>query len=195
MASMTRHLVACLLLSGLVLAGCTESNEPAYYVLETNTNRMAGDGASVRSTSLIGLRELALPLYARRTQIATVGPDGAINLSDDHRWAEDPPRAASRVVARTLTALTGRPVAIEPWPAGVEPEVRVDVEIDYFAGTLAGDIVLSGNFRIVRMDGRLPTTRGFSLTERSADASYAALVGSHTRALEELARLVSTELR
>jgi uncharacterized lipoprotein YmbA len=186
---------AGLLFAVLALAGCSESQEPAYYVLGTKTDTVAGARTGAPTASLIGLRELALPLYARRTQIAAVGPNGAISMSDDHRWAEDPPRAVSRVVARTLTVLTGRPVAIEPWPVGVEPDVRVDIEVDYFAGALGGDLTLSGQYRIVRRNGAPPTTRTFSLTERSADGSYVALVDSHTRALEALARLVGAELR
>lgn len=188
-----RAAAACLLSAGLSLAGCTSSQEPAYYVLGPGAANDAR--APTRpSPALIGLRELALPLYARRAQIASVGPDGAISLSDDHRWADDPPRAVSRVVARTLTVLTSWSVIIEPWPVGLEPDVRVDIEVDYFAGTLGGELRLSGQYRIIRKNGPSPVTKTFSVTERSADESYAALVDSHTRALEALARRISLEL-
>ena len=196
MARMTRGFTYLgLLFAGFLLAACTTTPEPSYYVLGSYTERSGEPGRTDPSGTVIGLRELALPLYARRTQIASVGADGAISLSDDHRWAEDPPRAVSRVVARTLTELTGQAVVIEPWPVGVEPDIRVDIEVDYFAGTLGGDLRLSGQYRIVRKNGASPVTQAFSISERSAEDSFASLVESHTRALQALAGRVSAEIR
>lgn len=177
------------------LAGCSTSTEPAYYLLGPAGLATTEAPQSAPSGQIIGLRELALPLYVRRTQIASVGADGAVTLSDDHRWAEEPPRAATRVVGRTLTALTGNTVVIEPWPTGIEPNVRVDIEVDYFAGSLGGELQLAGQYRIVRGDGTPPTTRGFRLVEEAAGDGYDQLVQAHRRALEALARLIFEELR
>ena len=117
-----------------------------------------------------------------------------MTLSDDHRWAEEPPRGASRVVARALTALTGRTVVIEPWSPGVTPTVRVDIEVDYFAGALGGDLRLEGQYRIVPPGGGPVTAKSFTLVETAAGEGYGALVDSHKRALEALGRLVAEDL-
>lgn len=179
---------------GLLLSACAAEQEPAYYLLAARAD--AGTEAKPQSTArgVIGLRELAMPLYVRRTQIASVGPDGAVSLSDDHRWAEETPRSASRVVARTLSALTGRPVVIEPWPTGVEPQYRVDVEVDYFAGRLGGELRFEGQYRIVPSNGAAGITSTFALTETSTGPGYDALVESHKRALEALTRIIASNV-
>ena len=182
------------LVLGLVLSACAAEQEPAYYLLAARAD--AGAEASPQSTAkgVIGLRELAMPLYVRRTQIASVGPDGAVSLSDDHRWAEETPRSASRVVARALSGLTGRPVVIEPWPIGVEPEFRVDIEVDYFAGRLGGELRFEGQYRIVPASGAPGITNTFALTETSAGPGYDALVESHRHALEALTRIIAAQV-
>ena len=174
------------LILGLALSGCAAEQEPAYYLLAARADSGATTAPQSTASGVIGLRELAMPLYVRRTQIASVGPDGAVSLSDDHRWAEETPRSASRVVARSLSALTGRPVVIEPWPVGVDPAYRVDIEVDYFAGRLGGELRLEGQYRIVRADGSAGTTNTFALTETSTGPGYDALVESHKRALGSL---------
>lgn len=179
----------------LGLAGCSTSTEPAYYLLGPSGSTTTETPQAGVSERVIGLRELALPLYVRRTQIASVGPDGAVTLSDDHRWAEEAPRAATRVVGRTLTSLTGDTVVLEPWPTGIEPNVRADIEVDYFAGALGGELRLAGQYRIVRSDGTKPTTRTFNLVEQATVEGYEGLVEAHRRALVALAGLIATELR
>ena len=182
------------LVLGLVLSACAAEKEPAYYLLAARAD--AGSETAPQSTArgVIGLRELAMPLYVRRTQIASVGPDGAVSLSDDHRWAEETPRSASRVVARALSALTGRPVVIEPWPIGVEPDYRVDIEVDYFAGSLGGELRFEGQYRIVPSSGAAGITSAFALTETSTGPGYDALVESHKRALEALTRIIAAQV-
>lgn len=182
------------LLLGVALLGCAEDPGPAYYLLVPEGEASRADPAQP-ARNVIGLRELALPLYARRTQIATVGPGGAVTLSEEHRWAEEVPRASTRVVARTLTDLVGRTVFIEPWPQGTEPTVRVDIEVDYFAGRLDGELRFEGQYRIVPANGGEARASRFALTEQATGEGYEALVDSHRRALVELARIIAEELR
>lgn len=183
-----------LLLSGLILTACTGDAEPAYYLLAPQGEPAAASPAQP-AERVIGLRELALPLYARRTQMAIVGPNGAVTLSDDHRWAEEVPRASTRVVARELTELTSRTVFIEPWPQGTQPTVRIDIEVDYFAGRLGGELRFEGQYRIVPTDGGAARSNRFALVEQATGPGHEALVDSHRRALVALAGIIADELR
>lgn len=182
-----------IILASLVLAlaaGCAPSPGPAFYLLEP-----AARPTGVVSGPVVGLREIALPLYARRAQIAVLGPGGEITLSDDHRWAEEPPRAASRQIARDLSARLNRPVVVEPWPEGAAPETRVDVEVDVFVGALGGEVRLAGQYRLV--DPARPEAAAlhwFELSEPVADDTFGALVAAHRRALSALAATIAADL-
>ncbi|WP_157982079.1 membrane integrity-associated transporter subunit PqiC [Oceanicella sp. SM1341] len=171
----------------LALAGCAEATGPSYYLLEpaqpeTSTREQDTDGP------LIGLREVGLPLYARRPQIAVLQPDGTMIASDLNRWASDPARGATVLLSRQLSNRLGQPVVTEPWPLGTRPERLVQVEVDYFAGSLGGTLRLSGQTRVSAYGrGDDTRSRGFDITVPVADESYAALARAHGEALSRLA--------
>ncbi len=178
------------LVTSAVLAACAPAPGPVSYLLDAEarpTGALSGEP--------IGLREIDLPLYARRAQIAVLGEGGEITLNEENRWAEEPPRAASRQVARILAARLNRPVVVEPWPQGVSPRVRVDIDVDYFIGALGGDVRLGGQYRLVRAaapsDAQITT---FDYVEPLAAEGFAELVKGHSRALTRLADEIASDL-
>lgn len=183
---MAFRLILTLLKAGLtaaILAACAPAPGPVSYLLDAEarpTGALTGEP--------IGLREIDLPLYARRAQIAVLGAGGEVTLNEDNRWAEEPPRAASRQVARILAAKLNRPVVVEPFPQGVSPKVRVDIDVDYFIGSLGGDVRLGGQYRLVSAaapsDAEITT---FEYVEALAGDGFAALVKGHSAALTRLA--------
>ena len=171
------------LLTAAIVSACAPAPGPVSYLLDAEarpTGALSGEP--------IGLREIALPLYARRAQIAVLGTGGEVTLNEDNRWAEEPARAASRQVARILAAKLNRPVVVEPWPQGVSPKVRVDIEVDYFIGSLGGEVRLGGQYRLVRAaspSNAAITT--FEYVEPLAGDGFEALVRGHSAALSRLA--------
>ena len=177
-------------LTAAILAACAPAPGPVSYLLDAEA-RPTG----ALSGQPIGLREIDLPLYARRAQIAVLGAGGEVTLNEENRWAEEPPRAASRQVARILAAQLSRPVVVEPWPQGVSPKVRVDIDVDYFIGALGGDVRLGGQYRLVRAaapsDAQIKT---FEYVERLNAEGFSELVKGHSRALTRLAEEIARDL-
>lgn len=183
---MAFRLILIVLKAGLtaaILSACAPAPGPVSYLLDAEarpTGALSGEP--------IGLREIELPLYARRAQIAVLGEGGEVTLNEDNRWAEEPARAASRQVARILAAKLNRPVVVEPWPQGVRPKVRVDIDVDYFIGSLGGEVRLGGQYRLVRAatpsDAEITT---FEYVEPLASDGFEALVKGHSAALSRLA--------
>lgn len=183
------RLIAVLL--SAALAACAATQEPASYLLEAAPRAQP---AGPLDGPALGLREVELPLYARRPQMATIGPGGEVSSSDLHRWAEEPPRAASRLIARALSASLARPVVVEPWPPGVAPAALVDVDVDYLIGALGGELRLGGQYRLTGVDGSGGAARPFDMREPVAGETYGALAAAHGRALDALADLVAADL-
>lgn len=182
------------LLAGLALAACSATPEPRFYLL--GGGELPAAAPAPRAERVIGLREIALPLYARRAQIPVLEADGAIAVSDLHRWAEEPPRAVSRLVARTVAAETGATVVVEPWGTEIVPDLRVDIAADYLIGALGGELRLDGEVRLFRRgDPGSAITRPFAIREPLGGESHADLVDAHARALTALGRLVAADLR
>ncbi len=177
-------------LAAAILSACAPAPGPVSYLLDAEarpTGAISGEP--------LGLREIELPLYARRAQIAVLGVGGEVTLDENNRWAEEPPRAASRQVARIIAAQLSRPVVVEPWPQGVSPKVRVDIDVDYLIGSLGGEVRLGGQYRLVRAaspsDAQIRT---FEYVEPLSANGFAELVKGHNRALTRLAEEIARDL-
>lgn len=181
------------LASLLWLAACTEAAGPSFYLLESPAR--PAPTAVAEAGPVVGLREVALPLYARRPQIPVLEANGSVAVSDANRWAEEPARAVSRLIAGVVAAEIGRPVLVEPWPPEIAPEQRVDVEIDYLIGALGGELRLEGQLRTLAT-GRPESavTRPFAITEPVSGTTYGDLVAAHGRALAALGRTIAADL-
>ena len=144
----------------------------------------------------VALRELDLPLYARAAEIAYLDPDGAVVLAEDDRWADEPARAATRALAGSLREALGAPVVVEPWGRAVDPAIRIDVSVDRFIGTLGGEVALSGEFQIVRLDNRKTVSaQGFDIVVATADTGFDALTRAHSQALAKLSDEIVVAIR
>lgn len=178
----------------MLVAACAAPPEQRQYLLDAPTAATAPITAPDGMTAL-GLREIALPLYARRAQIAARGADGAITATDDFRWAEEPARAATRLVARILAERLSKPTYVEPWPQGARPDVIATIEVDRFIGSLGGDVVLQGQATIsgTRQGVERRTTR-FSLTEPVTGPTHADLARAYGAALARLPDVVGGAL-
>lgn len=173
----------------LALAACGSPVTTRYYLLETGTPMTAHDQTS---GELIGLREVSLPLYARRQQIALRQPGGDITVSDTDRWATEPARAISGMIANRVSAQTAQPVIIEPWPLGSNPEYLVQVETSELLGAFDGELRFAGQIRISRPSGGMLRTDTFDIRVPVDGASYGALSAAQAEAVTELSDRIST---
>lgn len=175
----------------VTVASCSAVEEPAFYLLESPG---AAPAASL-SEPVIGLREVELPLYVRRPQIATIDADGAVTVSDLHRWADDPPRAITRTIAGALADASGTIVVVEPWSSNDRPSVTIDVTFDLLIGALGGTVRAEGLYSVGELGQRTsPTIRRFALTETAPDASYRALVAAHRDLLVRLGAQIAEQV-
>lgn len=174
------------------LAGCAAETEPTLYLLD-----LAEAPASGTVTGPpIGLREVELPQYARRPQIALLSPDGSLQLSDLNRWAEEPNRAISRLISRLVSAETGRVVLVEPWPPETAPDTRVEVSFDLLVGGLGGTVRAEGQYRVIPLDrSRAPVLHPFALSEPVSGPEVQDLVSAHRRVVERLASEIAASMR
>ena len=180
------------LIAGLLaLSGCATTPEPTFYLLpipETSVSAPFSSGT-------IAVRELALPLYARAQQVASLSEDGSVFLSDDHRWADEPARASTRTFVAALKQSTGAPIVAEPWPASVKPAVRIDIEVDRFIGGLSGgDVEFSGQYRIVRTGGADAQQDSFSYRIAIGGTGYKPLAAAHSNAIATLAKDIAAQI-
>ena len=102
----------------------------------------------------LGIAMVTLPGYAKDARIASRREDGSIYLNDDHRWAEAPEEAITRVLAERLRERSGATLLAEPWPRDFEPVARVEVAFDRLLRESLGGVDMAGQILILSGDGR-----------------------------------------
>ena len=180
------------MIAGLVaLSGCTTTPDPTFYLLPIPE----ASATAPFSGGTIAVREIALPLYARAQQVASLSEDGSVFLSDDHRWADEPARASTRTFVSALKQNTKAPIVAEPWPASVNPAVRVDVTVDRFIGDLrGGTLEFSGQFRIVYSSEDGTRQDSFAYRIPIDGTGYKSLAAAHSDAIATLAKDIAAQI-
>lgn len=114
-----------MVLAGLMslLCACTSGPPPKLYLLEPALVQSEVLEVPLKQSrfAALGISPVELPGYASNPQIAGLAADGTVYQEDQHRWAEEPEAAISRVLAERLKAHTGATVLIEPWPRDFLP--------------------------------------------------------------------------
>lgn len=139
----------------------------------------------------IEIVSVTLPSYAQAEEIYQSDADGAI-LPLGPLWSDEPGRAITQQVARDLDVITGRLVAPEPWPFRGLPDVRVDIRVQDFYATTAGQFRLSGQYFVAPEEFGPDRARQFDiLTPIGGEAGPGAIAAARNAAVSELAGLIA----
>ena len=185
---MNRFTGALVLLTLVVLAGCT-SPEPTFYTVAPEPGAaQAGGPPSVE------VRRPALAGYLDRTDI--VRRDGTYRLDIDSgaQWGEPLGDMIGRVLAEDLTQrLPGSTVFSDEV---VSPrQAAVDVDIERFDVDQEGEVTLLAQVAVQRGPDQVPTARTVRLTGRVRSPSTSDMVAAMSRALGRLADTIAAMLR
>lgn len=134
----------------LFVAACSSAPELRYSVPQIDP----GSGIAV-SARHVEVRDVTLPTYAAEERIYIQQEDGALVASDALLWSDDPRRAMTLTLARTLNAVTSARVAPEPWPFDALPDAEVQVRVDEMVAEFGGTFRLSGQYFVGAPGGTL----------------------------------------
>lgn len=146
-----------LLVAVFFLSGCGSGPPPKMYLLSSvatlestkNDNKLIS-----KKINTLGMSVVALPGYANDARIAGLRTDGSVYQDDDHRWADSPDDAITRVLADRLRAHANTTVLIEPWPRDYKPKARVEIVFDRLLREPLGGVDMAGQILLLSGDGR-----------------------------------------
>jgi hypothetical protein len=185
---------SCALIIGL--SGCRSFTPPVtYYLLNPVNGGQASPGeAEGKRPMTIGIKPVELPGYVNRIQMVRRTGKNQMEVSSFHRWADYPDRMIQRVVVENLQIfLADARVYSAPWPAGIEPEVTVDLTLFELIGSTEKSMLLSALWTITGKGDPSPSHRT-TLSETMAGTGFDDLATAHSRALEVLCREVADAL-
>jgi hypothetical protein len=146
--------------------------------------------------STIEVREASLPGHAAAIEIAQQDEGGALHNLDDALWADDPVRAVTTALARSLDLATTATVAAEPWPLDEPAQARIDLRVERMLARADGVFELSGQYAIASPDGiiRERLVR-FDILVTITTPGSAGIAAASGEAIARLAADIATTLR
>ena len=180
----------------IVCSGCRSiTPSVSYYILNSladpSTSPVDADG---NLTKTVGINPIELPGYLNRAQMVKRTGPNQLEVSSRHRWADYPDRMIQRVLGDNLQMLMADArVYSAPWPAGLKPDVTVDVTFLELIGTTDKKMLLNAVWTITGNGDPSPTHRT-TLSETIAGADFDDLAAAHSRVLEVLCREVADTL-
>lgn len=189
--------VAPLLLGGAaLLAGCAGGSPPArLYQLRAETPQAVPAPAATSAVLQIG--RVQVPAYLDQdTLLMPTGQAGLQQLTG-HRWAEPLRDAVPRLLQQDLSRLLGSDkVWGRPTPAGVQPTLQLQVEIQRLDADPGGSAVgLQARWTLNDPAGKQPPrVQEVRLSAPSGASTPDAMVAAHRQALWLLAQRIAASV-
>ncbi|PJI92330.1 hypothetical protein BC777_1175 [Yoonia maricola] len=141
------------------------------------------------------IRTVSLPTYAAGEEIAFKTADNLITLREDVLWADEPERAVTLILTRTVGDILNTDVGPDPWPFVGLPDVSVDVRVERMLGGVDGTFQLTGQFFVASEAAAFrDSTHSFEISEPMTDATVASISAAQSAALLKLAEQIAATL-
>ncbi|HYC55881.1 MAG TPA: PqiC family protein [Candidatus Binatia bacterium] len=197
-ALLARPAFPVLLTITLALAGCGFSLAPTpdptvFFVLSPVES---AEPQRQQSSIHVGLGPISLPEYTAETKIVRRTGEASVDYIPMAQWAEPVEDGFSRALLQDLIGHLGSPyVVMYPWYATRELNLSIPVNVVRFETAHDGSAVLTARWRVEEISTRrLIVSRESRIVEPAAGPGTDAVVAALNRAIDRLAREMSTTL-
>lgn len=181
-------IVVCILAA--IGTGCATSRSDFYTLSSSSKSPSAEAGYSV------AVGPVSVPEIVDRPQIVVRTGPNQVFIDEFHRWGSPLRDEIARGIAGNLVALLGTPrVSVFPNSTSSDAKYRVAVDVMIFDSTPGESASLDAVWGIRGAGGVALRSGRTTARERVSDASYAALVAAHSRALEKLSVDIADAIR
>lgn len=173
----------------LLLSACIGTSRPAKFYNLQSENIGAYNNEAVRA--VIGVREVTIPDYLDKPQIATLKSGGVeVNISELHRWSESLSTMIQRVVADDLSYNLPKAVVKPQVSARESFKYLLQIEIGQFDGSWDKTANLEAWWSITDAAGKVLAQQKSSLSI-PLGGGYDDLVRAESRLLAELSAQIA----
>jgi uncharacterized lipoprotein YmbA len=145
---------------------------------------------------VVGLGPITMPGYLQHPMLATRSEPTQVRYADVDRWAEPLPTLFGRALGQDLSARLSARIVPYPWHRDAALDFVVRVDVTSFEADAAGNARLGACWTI--RDSSAKTVcrdECSSIVEARDDPGAQALVAALSRAVDELARRLASEIR
>lgn len=188
-------LTGSLLLSLLMLFGCTLRSAPTVNYFSLLTLEQLGETASVAAhhKMQLGVGPVVIPDNLKRSQIVTRQHGNQFEFDEFNRWAGVLEKDIEAVIGDNLGVLLGvENIGFFPWQPHFSPSYRVVIEIQRLDGSLGGEAVLDARWTVLGSDGKQTLAGARSVFRRpSTEPGYAGLVKAESQVIVDFCKVMA----
>lgn len=134
-----------LIVLGFILAACTRSKEPQYYLL--NPIAMPNKQMNHYNNLHLGIDDITIPDYLEKPQVMISYSPNRVELEEYHQWVGALDKNIKSVISTNLTSLLpGAIVENSPWNAKFKPNYQLQIDIEQFTIDMQGNSILRAEF-------------------------------------------------
>lgn len=178
--------VLYLMLVMICVTGCRSNGAQMNYYLIDPVN---SDALTLTQGLSVEIRDIHVPQYLERFQIAMRTGSNQLAFSDNHQWAETLQKNLMRTTARNFatlldTADIGTPLS----RSSNRADYVVEIYVNQFDQSTAGPVVFAGHFQIIdNQPYKVLVTQSFSLSGAEVgQGDYPMMVASMQTLLFEM---------
>lgn len=195
--TMLRIRLIGLFVSVSFLVACGGGPPPRLYLLEPHSalEPVVASADVDSGISMLGISKVQVPGYASDAKIISLLADGSLHQNDNHRWAEEPEDAITRLLADRLRHHAKATVLIEPWPRDYVPDARIEVVFDRLLREPLGGAEMSGQIQMISGNGRaLLRSVPFRFARYGRDTDNTVFFIAVSQGIDDIARLAIEQL-
>ncbi|AVI58314.1 hypothetical protein A6J80_10320 [Paracoccus yeei] len=183
-----RHILIAAAIATL-MAGCSNGEKTARFLIDPP---MTGERLPNR-LGTTELKEVSLPDYASGDEVSWQSADGAVRSNTKQLWADNPERAFTLTLARSISDLSGATVIAEPWPLAEPARRTLEVRVEKALAQADGRYRLTGRYYVADAGaGGANQARGFDIAvPLGGEATPAAVARAQSLAIAQLARQIA----
>lgn len=178
------------LLATLTLTACGNPEKVARYLIDPPMPPVA----VANRLGTAELKDVSLPDYASGQEISWQTADGAVRSTPDNIWADNPQRAFTMTLARTISEVSGATVIAEPWPLAEAPSKRIEVRVEKALAQADGIYRLSGRYFVSDdgYSGGSNQVRSFDISIPLTSEGSGAIAAAQSAAISQLAAQIAS---
>ena len=176
----------------LLLSACIGTSRPARFYNLQAENIGAYSNAAVRAD--IGVREVKIPDYLDKPQIATLKSGGVeVDISELNRWSEPLGTMLQRTIAEDMALVLPRAAVKGQMSVREKFDYTVSVEVNKFDGQFGGEAVLEAWWYIRDAQGNTVVRKRTELSEQLGK-TYDDLAMVQSNLIAKLSRQIALQI-
>lgn len=187
--------------SALLLTGCSilaPIPDTSHFFMLAPLADTSGQpaGSEPLQNLVLGLGPIKLPPYLDRNEIALRLSPTQVTYSETDRWAEPLNVTMSRVLLQDLSSLLGTNLIVRyPWSNAAKVDYQIEIELEQFEATKAGEAQLRARFGIIQGGTRTPLVVREASFNRPGATDTGASVTALSALLGDLSQEIASALR